>query len=472
MGFFSKKASVPDRNDPSEIANAKIRVMQNDLDEIARNGYVEIESDPQEKPKPKESPNASNISANKDTLPTGSPFSQPIYPLSENTLSDMPAIPVPTSSEIQKSQNPAPRNVPASVIRKSVPLNLPILETAESIRKPSLPNETPKSAPEVPLPKPSETRKLPDPPETQQKSLRVEIRSTEQSEKGASSLKTFSPKNFPEKPPLHETTADKAALSDNIILKEQRGWKQFLFVFVAVAMLGGGAFYFWKTRGSVNPTDSSAPSHPNIPDISTDQEANPILKPEKPLPFSMTNPNPFLVDVETETVSTLREQLIKNAETMRQANMTGPVPFSVVDKNNTPIAFFIFASVFNLGLSGDLLNSLDNAFTMYLFIDNGKPRIVLAISEKNSEDTKEYLSESEKTLPLNLKNIFLEETPSVSSIASFAHSDYRNIPIRYFNFSADVSLSLDYAIIGNTLLIGTSKNAERAGIDTLLDTKK
>ena len=162
---------------------------------------------------------------------------------------------------------------------------------------------------------------------------------------------------------------------------------------------------------------------------------------------------------------------MKNAETMRQAHMTGPVPFSVVDKTNTPIAFFIFASIFNLGLSGDLLNSLDNTFTLSLFLDNDEPRAILSITTKDTIETQKYLSASEKTLPLSLKNILLVDTPPSVPAATFATASYRDTSIRYFNLSAETPLSFDYAFVNNTLIIGTSKNAERAGIDTLLNSK-
>ena len=469
MGFFSKKAPTSDKNDTHEMVDAKIHVMQHDLDEIAKNGHVEIEPTHQEKPEPKKESPSTPVS--RDALPTDSPFSQPIYPLSENTLPEKPVTTAPVP-EPQQPSTLAPQNAPAPITRPSAPLNLPTFEAVPRPRESSTPTEPKKNVVEAPLPKPSATEKPLNQQETPQESLRTGTWPVEQPGKSTSTSKTSSPKSHPKKLSLRKTATDKKALSDNIILKERWGWKQLLLTLITLAILGGGAFYFWKTRISTGSIDLSALSHPNIPDISTDQEKDAMLKPEASLPFSTTNPNPFLVDVETETVSTLREQLMKNAETMQQANMTGPVPFSVVDKNNTPIAFFIFASVFNLGLSGDLLNSLDNTFTLSLFIDSGKPRIILAITEKNSANTKKYLSASEKTLPLSLKNILLEEAPPVVSTARFASGTYRDIATRYFNISTDVPLSLDYAFIDNTLLIGTSKDAERAGIDMLLSAKK
>ncbi len=190
-------------------------------------------------------------------------------------------------------------------------------------------------------------------------------------------------------------------------------------------------------------------------------------------PFSTENPNAFLVDVETETVSMLREKLIENARKMKESGMFEIVPFSIVDKRNTPIAFFIFASIFNLGLSSDLLNNLENDFTLYLFVDNDIPRVGFTLRVKSESEVKAIMLTSEKTLPLSLKNLILSEDILPTAPSIFQDATYRDQSLRFFNFFApSTSPSVDYAVVNGTFIVGTSKETTRALVDGVLDAKK
>ncbi len=480
MGFFSRKISAGDKNDTHEMVDAKIHVMQHDLDEIAKNGHVEIEPAHQEK-STQQKP-VSSKPPEEESLPVDSPFSQSIYPPTtpEAPAPSLETPQAPFDAPQQESLREEEEVQTAPSTRPSEPLNLPTFQGAQTpsprefthlnIGKQAVSTAYYEKSSESKL-SPTESLKSPS---ASQESLRSGIWPVEAPAETTPTKRVALKKTTPKKISLRKTPTDKKVMSDNIILKERWGWKHLLLTVVILGTISGGAFYFWKTRFFQESMDSLAIVHPNIPDISSnDEEINNLnTKPDASFPFSTTNANPFLVDVETETVSTLRKQLMENAEAMKQANMTGPVPFSVVDKTNTPIAFFIFASIFNLGLSGDLLNSLDNNFTLSLFLDNGEPRTILSITAKNPDDAHKYLSLSEKTLPLSLKNILLVETPPTVPTAAFSTTSYKSATIRYFNFSIETPLSFDYTFIDNTLIIGTSKNAERAGIDAILNSKK
>ena len=483
MGFFSKiskKISTKNTSDVNQI-DAKIHIMQYDLDEIAKNGHVEIEPVREENSKQRKL--TSGISSKNGSTPLDSPFSQSSYPLSD----DMVAPPLETSrvsAETIQQEPPAKETSTAKTVENqptpstypSAPLNLPLFQETPDSRKPMHLNIGGQASidapPKTPVSQDLPT-KTPKSPSDQQESLRTGKWSIESQTKTTASKESEVEKMATDIH-LQKTPTDKNTIPDNVILKERWSWKYFSLIIITIGVIGSGAFYFWKTRLSTREGGVSTvyPSIPNISENNNNGIDNTHTEPDVMLPFSTTHPNPFLIDVETETVSTLREQLIKNAETMKQANMAGPVPFSVVDKTNTPIAFFIFASIFNLGLSGDLLNSLDNDFTLFLFLDNGEPRTILTVTAKNPADAQRYLLASEKMLPLSLKNIVLADTPPTVPVAAFTTTLYRDVAIRYFNLPTETPLSFDYAFIGNTLIVGTSKNAERAGIDTILDSKK
>lgn len=256
---------------------------------------------------------------------------------------------------------------------------------------------------------------------------------------------------------------------ENVIIAEESIGKKIvtsMIIAVVLIALCAVAYYFWQTL--VRHTAVVVPSslrdvlpqrgEVDVADVSVATE----------YPFSVSEPNLFVVDVETETLSMLRKKLLDDAKRMQDSDMRVPVQFTVVDKNNTPIAFFIFASVFNLGLSGDLLNSLGNDFSLYLYLDNGAPRLGLAVTFKNVESARTAIRYSESVLPINLKNLLLEDDVSISSSAAFGDGFYESIPTRFFNFDTPEPLSIDYAFMRDYLAIGTSRDTLHAIIDEVL----
>lgn len=260
----------------------------------------------------------------------------------------------------------------------------------------------------------------------------------------------------------------KSFSADNVIIAEESIGKKTtiaLLIVMLLAAAGGGAYYFWQTRVEHVPVAVPSALQDILPQRGEVLVSDTSEVPQ--YPFSLNESNPFVIDVEMETLSTLQEKLVDNAKKMQTADMRVPVQFTVVDKNNAPIAFFIFASVFNLGLSGDLLNSLGNDFSLYLFLDNGAPRLGLTVSFKDIESARALLKTSEKTLPVSLKNLFLEDVSTGSDVA-FQNGIYESVPTRFFNFDTPEPLSIDYAFMRDYLVIGTSKDTLRAIIDEVL----
>lgn len=458
MGLFSKKEVV--KTPPSSLSGAKIHTMKDDIEHISidqpSSSHTEANSIP--KTSPLEAPLS-------PVIPTVSPFSQPATasPI-ESPEREVSQKEVPTNIEHPPKTiaSDEPKPTPPAPIFQHAPLNLPSFQKplggTPTIKEKESPAHVDTSSPDHPQEKtPSKKPEMLRTgawPKVQEDSSSLPQKTAHSSTK-AKKLKSV--------PPSVNT------LPENIILREGWGWKGKFFILLGIlALVGTGGYFFWRTRQF---SDITLPSV-SLPDISINPSAEDIQKnPEKEWPFSTKNPNAFPVDVETESVSLLRERLMQHALTMKESGMSEPVAFSVVDKTNTPIAFFIFASIFNLGLSGDLLNSLENKFTLHLFLDAGNPRLVLSIPAKNTPEAKKYLAASEKTLAVSLKNILLAENVSVPSTASFESGMYRNIPIRYFNISSDASLSFDYAFIEDTLILGTSKDSARAILDTVLSSE-
>lgn len=410
------------------------------------------------------------------------PAAQPeIKPLPENPPKTPPPTPFPTppTQETTKtpSLEPSPTKAPPATLpspsRTELPrapktftpprsssLNLPSFQRSP---QESLTNQLPKTAAIGIERKTLPSRETPPsspPTPSAEASLRTGTWPIEEASKKSSVLP-------PRATSVSETPGSKT-LPDNIVFDQGWGWKKFLLAAVVALLIASGGYYFWTTR---QPSNSPGNSFFSLPDISVDTSLTTLeqKKALEKLPFSAEKSNPFIIDVETETVSTIRERLLTHAKTMKEAGMNGPVPFAVVDKTNTPIAFFIFASVLNLSLSGDLLNSLENNFTLFLFLDKGSPRLGLSIKIKGKSDAKKFLAASEGTLPISLKNLLLVEKPPTEAFPVFASAKYREAPVRYFNFPAQNNLSLDYVLAKDFLVIATSKNTSEALVDLLIE---
>ncbi len=478
MGFFSKKK--PTSNAVHDMVDAKIRTMRHDLEEIAKNGRIQVDEPFEEPGAPKE-----KTSAEKEKkFSSDSPFfqSEPVVPETP-VISDVPLpkediketlLPEETKEKVTLSKEG--REIEESDL-KLQQAELPIAPPTPPSSTETFAQKTPQQIPLSPLP-PKEDETEFTPPEEKlkqlekkQESLRTGVWPMRSLKKKTFDAKPLASKTLPKKVSIRKATLDKKPLPDNIILKERWGWKHYFALIIILAALGGGAFFFRKTRFQ----EMTFPkiSLPALPDIASNPKAEELRvepEPKENLPFSTAHSNTFLIDVETESVSTLREKLLKNAKDMSAVGIESPIRFSVVDKTNTPIAFFIFASVFNLGLSADLLNSLDNDFSLWIFLDRGAPRLVLSVNIKHADNVNTFISASEKSLPVSLKNLFLTEAeaPLEKVESAFGDGIYRGVAIRYLNFQSETPLSLDYGVIRSTLIVGTSKDSTRAVIDTIL----
>ncbi len=97
-------------------------------------------------------------------------------------------------------------------------------------------------------------------------------------------------------------------------------------------------------------------------------------------------------------------------------------------------------------------------------LNQGRLGLILALEEK--ADAENILAGAEDELKNGFSSMWLADSVPTSSLASFSDNTYRGVSIRYLNFP-DKYLTIDYAIIGNKLIIATSKESMYAAIDAL-----
>lgn len=229
-----------------------------------------------------------------------------------------------------------------------------------------------------------------------------------------------------------------------------------ILIIVSIAL---GSYLFWKTR---NPELPAAPPT----EVPTEEPQPAEIPAEK---YSSENPNYLSIDTESDFAEDISQMLIRIAFEIKELKNSGPFEFAVTDANNNPLSFSIFAYLFEINLSSETLNSLEESFSLYFYTDNENVRLGVAA---NIQDTGAIVSEmtgEESTLVSGLQPLFLNNSFSDTK-KMFNTSQYKDFQIRYVNLDEQNTLSVDYSIVENQLVMGFSKNTIRAIIDKIQQT--
>lgn len=237
----------------------------------------------------------------------------------------------------------------------------------------------------------------------------------------------------------------------------------FIFILV-IAIIGLGAYYFSlnkKNNPGANPTSDEIET-PIVEDETDATEQD--LESETPeVSFSEDKPNYLPIDINNLDASEIKLAVKEIADELKDTAMQRPYEFIIVDDNNNPISFPIFATAAKINFSQELLASLGNNFSFYLYNDNSSMRSGLNIEVKDNDALAKALTNQEPTFISDASFLFLNGDNEINN-GVFATSSYGKYQIRYSN-TATKDLSIDYSIVDSRFTLGTSKNTERAIID-------
>ncbi len=190
----------------------------------------------------------------------------------------------------------------------------------------------------------------------------------------------------------------------------------------------------------------------------------PAPTPEAPH-YTTDQPNLLTFDTETATAQSMMTELLRIGMTIREDNLQEPVEFSIRDQKFNPLAFVRFAYLLNLSLTPEMLVALDEDFSLYYVLDQGRPRLGLSVKIKDPAGFNQAIAAAEPTLPKALEAVFLDVTTAPKTGAQFRAGLYRDQPLRFANVDSTVNLSIDYAVRGDRWVVGTSQLALRSILD-------
>ena len=242
---------------------------------------------------------------------------------------------------------------------------------------------------------------------------------------------------------------------------EKLKWIFLASAVVVIIAIGAGG-YFWNMKEDKALSLDKAP----VPKQETSQTA-PVSQTETTIlgKYQADQPNILSFDTETVTAEEIKSTLLQAGQGIKKENIAGAVEFLVRDQKLNPLALSRFAYLAKMNLPGEILETLDEPFSLYLVIDQGRPRVVLLSYAKDEATLKTTLQIHEKSLGTALDPFFLDMTTAQKGNLVFRDGSYLDRPVRFSNVDETFGLSVDYAVRGKQWILGTSKDSLRAVLD-------
>lgn len=243
-----------------------------------------------------------------------------------------------------------------------------------------------------------------------------------------------------------------------------------IIAILIICILGLGIYYIVISKNKVaveQPINTPEPAPVAVATPQPQPEPTPIVEPQLPK-YSQDKPNYLTIDPSTQDSEQIKNAFIKVENEIKSLNgsSTSPYEFIIVDTNNNPVAFPIFATAAKINLSQNVLTSLAPEFSVYFYNDNSNIRLAIASKISKKDQLMKELLLQEKNFPVAASFLFLDAQPDTKT-GAFATSSYKNNSIRFLNVNAAKNLSIDYTTTPSQLIIATSKNTIRAVLDIL-----
>lgn len=287
------------------------------------------------------------------------------------------------------------------------------------------------------------------------------------------SLPVLEPAKKPERPPKPPKPPKSLKPTKAIIPKAPLPKPRLKFALIGLGIViviggAGGFLYWWNYLRPIPP----AATHYECRDLQcvsiegegedrcqTNEDCQPVAPVEPIVPDSL-----IAVD-ETETIeltigqeSLLVDKLKSAAAREQPLNTFKRILVKLVNQTDKHYAD-LGVLISSLGASLPENVSLEENYTLFFYSQLEGNRLGLVI------DTEENLNE--ETIVDDLKPLLLKDETLAPFTKEFQDNAYQDIAIRYINFP-NPDLSIDYAVVGDKLVIATSRESMYAVIDALL----
>ncbi|HAT73722.1 MAG: hypothetical protein US30_C0005G0016 [Candidatus Moranbacteria bacterium GW2011_GWF2_36_839] len=232
-------------------------------------------------------------------------------------------------------------------------------------------------------------------------------------------------------------------------------------VIFVILIASAGGYYFWMTRISVPSQQDIVIKEPEttLPEETLPEETTPIPN------LSSKNSNYLQINLTQATTENLQQTLNEYKAKVLATNEIGVFEFLITDETNTPVTFQDFATTLGINLTPAISAQIGQDFSLYIYNYGDKTRFGLLLTALNDNFMKTALTKEEKNLPTSLSPLY--PTITAPAISTFSSATYKNHTVRYTNITSADDYAIDYAIIGNKLVIGTTKATLFSSLDRL-----
>lgn len=245
-------------------------------------------------------------------------------------------------------------------------------------------------------------------------------------------------------------------------IEKHLNWKKVAIIIVSLLTalaLAGGGYYFFITRAVVS--DIQLPEEKQV----EEEEDVVDIIPAPSLIYTVEKPNYLNLDMESVDKEVIFQKINEAFANIAVEQEGQPVEFVINDLNNNPIAFSRFAYVFELFFPEIVLSETEENFSIFLIKNADKKKVGLAVDVKDFNVFPFVMKENEGSIIRGLNNLFLGKEDINLAGLSFKDGSYNGVSTRYVNIDSSSGESIDYAVIDNKLLIGTSQETLRSIFD-------
>ena len=136
----------------------------------------------------------------------------------------------------------------------------------------------------------------------------------------------------------------------------------------------------------------------------------------------------------------------------------------VLDQANQPIGKKDFFAGFGITVPDAVAMKLSEDYSLFVKKEGGAAKLGLVFKTVTSSGLADEMKNWEPTIITDLNSIYFGQA-LLPATGTFDSAKYKNADIRYSNFSSPAGASLDYSVIANFMVIGTSKDTTRAILD-------
>lgn len=283
--------------------------------------------------------------------------------------------------------------------------------------------------------------------------------------------KSFSEKNTEEEVQKNTSDLEKEENSTDVKRKKNNNGKIFLFVIIILVLIliSLGGVYYWFVLSGYNNQKKIVLEEDFSGGGDSENNGDVVDEVSEEVMYSSDSVNYLKINTETDDAEDIASELKKIKGDITGKDPTSLYEFKIQDSKGYQLAFSRFAYLFDLNFPEGVLENLGEDFSLFFYNNSGKARISLAtkISE-NPDSVESMLKKTEDNLIDLFEPLFLDESVTKSDV-SFSNGSYKDFEIRYVNLNQENDLSIDYGVIGNYIIIGSSKNSARKTIDAVMD---